>query len=289
MATKTMPRCNSHNAPVFNRKAVQELGWYFSNLELLFADCGITDEAEKKAYGCCYLNIDDHTLWKSINGYTTNSYNDWKAKIFELHPGSKENAQFNQTDLDLLLTTTRATGIHSLSELAAWTQIQSRLNIVKPNHAVGTPYTITEILLAATFYFKQASAISTNAITTTPGPQVKSKEAIISGIQHLEQAINMFTGQIQCLKTGTRGRPPNQQLLLGPPLQNYPPPTRAPGPCNFCGGDNHHIGACLEAECYIQDGKICRNAECRVILPSGAYVPHYYQETWLKDCIDMYH
>ncbi|KAG5638048.1 hypothetical protein DXG03_004278, partial [Asterophora parasitica] len=117
MATKTMPGHNSHNALVFNRKAIQELGQYFSDLELLFANCSITDEAEKKAYGCCYLNIDDHTLWKSINGYTTNSYNDWKAKIFELHPGSKENAQFNQTDLDLLLTTTRATGIHSLSEL----------------------------------------------------------------------------------------------------------------------------------------------------------------------------
>ncbi|KAG5640146.1 hypothetical protein DXG03_000930 [Asterophora parasitica] len=111
MATKTMPGRNSHNAPVFDRKAVQELGRYFSNLELLFADCGIMDEAEKKAYSYCYLNIDDHTLWKSIDGYTTNSYDDWKAKIFELHPGSEENAQFNQTDLDLLLTTIRATRI----------------------------------------------------------------------------------------------------------------------------------------------------------------------------------
>ncbi|KAG5640270.1 hypothetical protein DXG03_009580 [Asterophora parasitica] len=112
-----MPRHNSHNAPVFDRKAIWELRQYFSNLELLFADCGITDEAEKKAYSCCYLNIDDHTLWKSIDSYTTDSYDDWKAKIFELHPGSKENAQFNQTNLDLLLTTTCTTGICSLSEL----------------------------------------------------------------------------------------------------------------------------------------------------------------------------
>ncbi|KAG5640348.1 hypothetical protein DXG03_009137 [Asterophora parasitica] len=288
MVTKTMPRRNSYNALVFNGKAVRELGWYFSDLELLFTDCGITDEAEKKAYGCCYLNINDHTLWKSIDSYTTNSYDDWKAKIFELHPGSEENAQFNQTDLDLLLTTTRTTGICSLSKLgefhrtylnisnflvskgiiadleqykafcsifspAMWTQIQSRLNIVKPNHAVGTPYTIMEILSAATFYFKQASAISTDAIATTPGPQVKSKEAIISGIQHLEQAINMFTGQIQHLKTGTGGGPPNQQLLPGPPLQNYPPPAQARGPCNFCSRDNHYISTCPEAECYIQD------------------------------------
>ncbi|KAG5641105.1 hypothetical protein DXG03_005981 [Asterophora parasitica] len=264
------------------------------------------DEAEKKAYGCCYLNIDDHTLWKSID-YTTNSYDDWKAKIFELHLGSKENAQFNQTDLDLLLTTICATGICLLSELgefhctylnitnflvskgiiadleqhkafcsifglAAWTQIQSWLNIIKPNHTVGTPYTITEILLAATFYFKQASAISTDAITT-PSPQVKSKEAIISGIQWLEQAINTFTSQIQHLKTGTSGGPPNQQLPLGQPPQNYLPPAQAPSPCNFCSGDDHYIGACPEAECYIQDGKTHRNAECRVVLPSGAYVP----------------
>ncbi|KAG5640347.1 hypothetical protein DXG03_009138, partial [Asterophora parasitica] len=299
MATKTMPGRNSHNALIFNGKAIWELGRYFSDLELLFADCSITDEAEKKAYGCCYLNIDDHTLWKSIDGYTTDSYNDWKAKIFKLHLGSKENIRFNQTNLDLLLTTTRATGICSLSELgefhhtylnitnflvsrgiiadleqhkafrsvfglAAWTQIQSWLNIVKPNHAVGTPYTITEILLATTFYFKQASAISTDAIATTACLQVKSKEAIISSIQCLEQAINMFTSQIQHLKTGTGGGPPNQQLLLGPPPQNYLPPTRAPGPCNFCARDNHYIGTCPEAKHYIQDGKICQNAKRRV-------------------------
>ncbi|KAG5639840.1 hypothetical protein DXG03_002993 [Asterophora parasitica] len=323
MVTKTMPRCNSHNAPVFDGKAIRELGWYFSDLELLFADCGITDEAEKKAYGCCYLNINDYILWKSIDGYTTNSYNNWKAKIFELHPGSKENARFNQTDLDLLLTAICATRICSLSKLgkfyhtylnisnflvskgiiadleqykafrsifglAAWTQIQSQLNIVKPNHAIGTPYTITEILLATTFYFKQASAISTDTITT-PGPQVKSKEAIISGIQHLEQAINTFTSQIQHLETGTRGGPPNQQLPLGPPPQNYPPPAQAPGPCNFCSGDDHYIGTCPEAEHYIQDGKIRQNAERRVVLPSSAYIPCHYQGTWLKDHINAYH
>ncbi|KAG5640541.1 hypothetical protein DXG03_008170 [Asterophora parasitica] len=186
MATKTMPGCNSHNAPILTGKP-------YGNLD------------EKKAYGCCYLNINDHTLWKSIDSYTTNSYDDWKAKIFKLHLGSEEN--------------TRIFG------LAAWTQIQSRLNIVKPNHAIGTPYTITEILSATTFYFKQASAISTDAIAMTPGLQVKSKEAIISGIQHLEQAINTFTGWIQHLETSTRGGPPNQQLPPGPPLQNYPPPT----------------------------------------------------------------
>ncbi|KAG5640509.1 hypothetical protein DXG03_008272 [Asterophora parasitica] len=305
MVTKTMPGCNSHNAPVFDGKAIWELGQYFSDLELLFANCSITNEAEKKAYGCCYLNINDHTLWKSIDSYTTNSYDDWKAKIFELHPGSEEITRFNQTDLDLLLTTTRTTGICSLSELgkfhctylnisnflvskgiiadldifgpAAWTQIQSRLNIVKPNHAVGTPYTITEILLAATFYFKQASTISTDTIATTPG------------LQHLKQAINTFTSQIQCLETGTGGGPHNQQLPPGPPPQNYPPPAQAPGPCNFCSRDDHYISACPEAERYIQDGKICQNAECRIVLPSGAYVPCHYQGTWLKDRINVYH
>ncbi|KAG5639784.1 hypothetical protein DXG03_003562, partial [Asterophora parasitica] len=281
-------------------------------------------KAEKKAYGCRYLNIDDHTLLKSIDGCTTNSYDNWKAKIFELYPGSEENARFNQTDLDLLLTTTCTTRICSLSELgkfhctylnisnflvskgiiadleqhkafrsifglATWTQIQSRLNIVKPNHTVGTPYTITEILLTTTFYFKQASTISTDTIAMTPGLQVKSKEAIISSIQHLEQAINMFTSRIQCLETGTGGGPPNQQLLPGPPPQNYPPPTQAPGPCNFCGRDNHYIGAYPEAKRYIQDGKICRNTECRVILPSGAYIPRHYQGTWLKDRVNAYH
>ncbi|KAG5642446.1 hypothetical protein DXG03_002793 [Asterophora parasitica] len=146
-----------------------------------------------------------------------------------------------------------------------------------------------EILSATTFYFKQASTISTDAIAMTPGLQVKSEEAIISGIQHLEQAINTFTGQIQHLETGTRGRPPNQQLLLGPPLQNYPPPAQAPSPCNFCGRDDYYIGTCPEAKHYIQDGKIHRNAERRVILPSGTYVPRHYQGTWLKDCVDAYH
>ncbi|KAG5640683.1 hypothetical protein DXG03_007541 [Asterophora parasitica] len=291
MVTKTMPGCNSHNAPVFDGKAIRELGWYFSDLELLFTDCGITDEAEKKAYGCRYLNIDDYTLWKSIDGYTTDSYNDWKAKIFELHLGEFYCTYLNISNFlvskGVIADLEQHKAFRSIFGLAIWTQIQSQLNIVKPNHAIGTPYTIMEILSATTFYFKQASTISTNAIAMTPGPQVKSEEAIISGIQHLEQAINMFTSRIQCLKTSTRGGPPNQQLPPGPLPQNYPPPAQAPGPCNFCGRDNPYISTCLEAECYIQDAPLLPQSAPQLVplhprsppihpfsnIPDNRYVP----------------
>ncbi|KAG5638191.1 hypothetical protein DXG03_004195, partial [Asterophora parasitica] len=193
MATKTMPGCNSPNAPIFDGKTVRELGQYFSDLELLFVDCGIMDEAKQKAYGCRYLNFDDHTLWKSVDGYATDSYAAWKTKIFELHPGSKENARFSQVDLDNLLTMAQSTGIKSLAELGkfhrtflnitnfliskgvladmecnkefrsvfsppVWREIQNRLNIVKSDHVPGTPYSVAEIRAAAAFYFAQASA-----------------------------------------------------------------------------------------------------------------------------------
>ncbi|KAG5641420.1 hypothetical protein DXG03_005254 [Asterophora parasitica] len=321
MATKTMPGRNSHNAPIFDGKTIRELGRYFSDLELLFADCGITDKVEQKAYGCRYLNFDNHTLWRSVDRYATDSYAAWKAKFFKLHPGSKENARFSQVDLVNLLTAARSTVIRSLAELGefhhtflnitnfliskgiladmecnkefrsvflppVWREIQNRLNIVKPDHTPSTPYSVVEIRAAAAFHFAQASA--TGSDVAAPIMLVKTENTIVTSMQRLEHAINTFAGRIQRLEGGTGGTPPNHQGPAGQPPQSYPP--RAPmDNCNFCGGTGHFMNSCPEADRYIQEGRIHRNFDHKIVLPSGPFVPRNYEGIWLKDQVDTWH
>ncbi|KAG5639896.1 hypothetical protein DXG03_002544 [Asterophora parasitica] len=107
-------------------------------------------------------------------------------------------------------------------------------------------------------------------------------------MQRLEQAINTFAGRIQRLEGGTGGAPPNHQVPAGQTPQNYSP--RAPADnCNFCGGTSHFMSGCPEVDRYIQEGRIHRNFDHKIVLPSGAFVPRNYKGIWFKDRIDAWH
>ncbi|KAF8882426.1 hypothetical protein BD779DRAFT_1444783 [Infundibulicybe gibba] len=64
-------------------------------------------------------------------------------------------------------------------------------------------------------------------------------------------------------------------------------PTR--GNCNFCGNPGHYISRCPSVEEYIRNGKVRRNAENRVILSTGAFVPRDVPGATLKDRVDEWH
>lgn len=62
------------------------------------------------------------------------------------------------------------------------------------------------------------------------------------------------------------------------------------GACNFCGELGHYIPECTEVEKYMQEGKIRKNADGRVVLSTGAFVPRYILGKWLKECVnEWYH
>ena len=59
--------------------------------------------------------------------------------------------------------------------------------------------------------------------------------------------------------------------------------------CNFCRVPGHFIWECEVVEEFIRFGKCKRSPEGRVILPSGAQVPHSIQGAWLCDHVEEWH
>jgi hypothetical protein len=68
MATPAMPARGDRTAPTFDPKQPRELRRYFSDIELLFTRSNITDDQQKKASVCRYVDIDTSELWETILG-----------------------------------------------------------------------------------------------------------------------------------------------------------------------------------------------------------------------------
>ena len=58
--------------------------------------------------------------------------------------------------------------------------------------------------------------------------------------------------------------------------------------CNFCGKD-HFIRNCELVEEYRHAGKLKHNVDGKVVLPTGAFVPHDIPGNLLKEQIDEWH
>jgi len=53
--------------------------------------------------------------------------------------------------------------------------------------------------------------------------------------------------------------------------------------CHFCGELGHFLSDCLKVLKYIEEGKIRKNQEGRIVLSSGAYIPRNIPGQWILD------
>jgi len=58
--------------------------------------------------------------------------------------------------------------------------------------------------------------------------------------------------------------------------------------CNFCGTIGHYIGRCPVMEGYKTDGRFQRNAELKISLPRGGFVPRVIVGNTLAEKIDKW-
>ena len=56
----------------------------------------------------------------------------------------------------------------------------------------------------------------------------------------------------------------------------------------FCGGVDHYIRDCQVAAQYIQQGKIARNHENKLVLPDGHFVPRSLPGNTMWEHVDHY-
>src|SRR3981189_1754073 len=61
------------------------------------------------------------------------------------------------------------------------------------------------------------------------------------------------------------------------------------GLCIFCGLPGHFISECLVCQAYIVDGKVKKNAEGKIVLPSGSFVPRTIPGRFIKNRVDEWY
>ena len=158
-----------------------------------------------------------------------------------------------------------------------WNRILCRLQIKFPDHFPDDPYPLDNIFQAAQFVL-HGTASSHSASPFASDPPVASR-AIEDLLGHLIDAVTL-------LKSSPLLSPSFASSL--PKLRTYSRPG-ATSTCNFCGSATHLIKRCPEAAAYIRIGKCRRNAEGRIVLPTGSYVARDVPGDFLKFRIDEWH
>ena len=191
-------------APTFDDSQPEELARYFTDLEDLFARHAIADLQERKQAAVRYLKCSTERLWKTADAWAnaTKTYDEFKAEILKLYPGSTNDRTFTMQDLDALIGQYARTGIRSAAELGeyhrqfllisrylvsknrmatqeqSWTflhgfpaqleaAVYQRLQVKFLNHHPDDPYPLSDIYEAAS-YVLACSAPAPSALVPPP-------------------------------------------------------------------------------------------------------------------------
>ena len=90
---------NNRSAPKIDPKQPRELRRYFDDLDFAFTRAGVTDRAEMKQHACWYVGVDTTELWETLTEYMdlTKTYDEFKAAVYALYPGSDEERKWSVT------------------------------------------------------------------------------------------------------------------------------------------------------------------------------------------------
>ncbi|KAG5331198.1 hypothetical protein C0989_008323 [Termitomyces sp. Mn162] len=122
-----MPPCNDTTAPKWDESCPRELPQYFKELEYLFADCGITDNTQKKEYALQYISYNTAETWLGLPEFGNNisnnapqpyTYQEWKLAVLRLYPGADASTCYNLGDLEWLVNQTFNSGLATLGRFS---------------------------------------------------------------------------------------------------------------------------------------------------------------------------
>ncbi|KAG5633962.1 hypothetical protein H0H81_004186 [Sphagnurus paluster] len=311
-----------------------ELARFFEDLEFLFDNCLIQSDAAKKKHTMRYLDTPTARLWRGLEpSYMAGSYEEWKAAIHALYPGTSEDRRYSFRDLHALVDHWYRHGISNLRNLGEfyrqflavssflvlkqrisagerdrvfqsafnakqWTQIHERLIITDVNHHPEDPWPISSVFTAAQYILYDTAPSILHAFqpshaepSTTPTPVTISKpQPFEIPYAHAPDAPPSPKSSINDTKPVTLENKAIfdvfQQILMC--LEQIRPQDhqRRAIECYFCSTTGHRIREWPQVELSIRAGKCMRNAEERIVLPSGARVPNHVPGKNLRDRID---
>ena len=105
MAFADLPVRSERATPSFDDSQPEELQRYFMDLEVLLAQNNIIANQEQKQVVLKYLKIRTKSLWKTTKAWSdqTKTYNDFKAEVGKLYPGTSSDRTYTIQDLDTVI------------------------------------------------------------------------------------------------------------------------------------------------------------------------------------------
>jgi hypothetical protein len=323
-----MPARGHTTAPKFSPDQPRELRYYFNELEHLFDAASVTDEAQKKKFAIRYLDFQVADLWEGIPEFGTGDYEAFKKAILKLYPGSEEERKWTMADLDKLIGEQLRLGIFSVADFGAyhrsfvqittflirknrlaaeeqsrtfirgiqptlWDRFKRRLEIKNPDKHPDDPYSLDEIAKASEYvlYDPNTANYSTRGSTTSSTDQTSSNVATPSVKQEdMASTLKVFMQALE--KTIEKSLAPlsnaNRQQSSSSPRQTFPAGTRDTN-CFMCGEPEHGVKDCEVTQDLIRAGKCKFNAEGKVVLPNGQFVPRVTPGKDLREKINEWH
>jgi len=323
-----MPARGEHAAPTFDRTKPRELIRFFEELEYLFTRASLEQESEKKKHVLRYVDFEVEQIWKTFPEYSdpAKTYLEFKAAILVHYPDASGDYVYSLRDMDLLIGERQRIGISNTADLAdyhlkflsitTWLiekqqlgtleqqrgylrafqprllgAINNRLQMKHPDRHPNIPHTIKDVYEAARFILQSATTAPQNYFAPAPSNvnppfvpdgtvSIAKREPSVKQ-EDLGTIFTEFTKSIvEAINQSNRGR--------SNPGASAPSSAPRSTGCNFCGGA-HFIRECDKVEEMIREGKCKRNAEGKVVLPSGAYVPRDIPGVLLSERIEEWH
>jgi hypothetical protein len=311
-----MPSRGDRSAPKFDPKQPRELRRYFDDLDFAFTRAGVTDRGEMKQHACRYVDVDTTELWETLTEYTdaTKTYDEFKAAVYALYPGSDEERKWSVADMDKLVGERMRIGIISLGDLGEyyrqflaitkflisrerlsaaeqsrafvrgfqpelWRVVSQRLQLKNPDHFPDDPYDLGDVHEAARYALHGTPAApppstATAIPTTTVVPSAPTEMKTEDIAAIVERITDSFVKALTAVNART-DRP------VRPPQTNTN--------CNFCNEPGHYSRECLVATEYINAGKCRRDQQGKIILSNGAWIPRDMPGKCFKERIDEWH
>ncbi len=311
-----MPPRGDRTAPTFDPSKPRELKRFFSELQYNFDAANVTDDTEKKNHATRYVDFDVADIWESLDSFSdaSQTYDNFRAAVFELYPAADDEYRYTTADLDFLITDRQRLDITSLTDLAEyhahflaitnfliskhrlsqieqqrayirgfpsalWSKVAHRLQLKFIDHFPDDPYPITDVYAAARFVLHGTRYTSPTLSSAAPSPSPSTLDPVINTAQ-LGTILAEFTKSIVAAINSTHRRPRAAPSLADTASRKLE--------CTFCGKD-HFIRNCDLVEEYRRAGKLKHNVDGKVILPTGAFVPRYIPGRFLQDRIDEWH
>ncbi|KAJ7444701.1 hypothetical protein FB451DRAFT_1056159 [Mycena latifolia] len=299
-----MPARGDRNAPQFDSKKPNELRRYFTDLEFLLTRATVTDNGEMKKHATRFLSVDDQEVWETLSSFADNAktYAEFKADVLKLYAGNDEDRRFSLSDLDALVGHYSRVGILSKDDLTRFyceflritsylvaknrlseseqsrsflramqpdkllVAVNQRLQIKKPDNHPEDPYTLADLYEAA--QFAMAGPIGSTLLPALPSTSaspatidVKPDPGITALVSTMTEILKVFATRETSHSTGDGSGSTNN--------------AKRPRPdgCGYCSELDHFINACQHVLEEIKAGLCRRNADGRVVLPNGAFIP----------------